>query len=341
MPITPQQALGFLQNQQYAPVYFLYGEETYDINMLTRYIADHVLAASEKSFNLTILYGRDQDMQQIMTHVKRYPVAAARQVVLVKEAQELQDLHTAAGQKLLFNYLAAPNPATLLAFSYKYKTLDARTTLSKRLAQHAVMVQAKKLYDNQLSAWITEYVQQKGLSITEKASLMLQAFVGNDLTRLSKELDKLHLNLQPSTSIDDTAVQTYVGISKQYNIFALQKALAVKDIYKANQIMFYLAANPKHYSAIPLVALLFAFFSKLLVIHHAKDKSKQALAKALQLNPYFIQEYLTAANHYSLSQVIANIEHLHQADLQLKGINYPVIAEAQILQELLFKLMHK
>jgi DNA polymerase-3 subunit delta len=340
MPITPQQALQALQQRQYEPVYFLHGEETYYIDLLNQYVAENVLAESEKAFNLTIVYGRDQDMAQIMNHAKRYPVAAERQVVIVKEAQELQDLHNEKGQKLLFGYLQAPNPATILVFSYAHKSLDARTTLSKRLVQAAVVVHTPKLYDNQIPAWINNYVDKKGLKITEKACWMLQEMVGNDLTRLAKELDKVQINLQQSSVIDDTSVQTYVGISKQFNVFELQRALARKDIYKANQIVFYLAANPKNNSAIPIVGLLFAFFTKLLLLHHAQDKSKESLAKLLQINPYFVSEYITAAQHYALSQVIANIEHLHQADLELKGVNYPAIPEGEILKELVFKLMH-
>ncbi len=340
MVITPQQALDQLQQQRYAPVYFIHGEEPYYIDLITNYLTDNVLQPHEKDFNFTLLYGKDQEMHQILNGAKRYPVAAERQVVMIKEAQDLSDLHQEAGQKLLLSYLQAPNPATLLVFAYKNKNLDARTTLSKRLAQDAVVVHSKKLYDNQIPAWIEEYVHKKGLKITEKASLMLQELVGNELTRLAKELDKLQLNLQESRVIDDTIIQTYVGMSKQFNVFELQKALATKDIYKANQIVFYLAANPKGNSAIPIVALLFTFFTKLLLIHASSDKSKQSLAKLLQVNPYFIQEYMAAAQHYSLSQVMANIEHLHQADLQLKGINYPMIPEGEILKELIFKLMH-
>lgn len=337
---TPQQVLVELKRRQYASVYFLHGEEPYYIDLITRYVADNVLSTAEKDFNLTIVYGKDQAMSQVLTYARRYPVAAERQVVIVKEAQELLDLRREAGQKLLTNYVKAPQPATLLVFAHKHKTLDARTTLSKILAQHAVLVHAKKLYDNQLPAWIADYVRAKGLTITEKASLMLQELVGNDLTRLASELDKVQLSLQAGSEVNDAVIQEYVGVSKQFNAFELQKALATQDVFKANQIVLHLAANPKNNPAIPLVALLFNFFSKVLLVHHAKDKSGQALAKALRINPYFIQEYLLAAQCYPLPKVIENIHCLHQADLQLKGIDYPTIEEGQILKELIFKLMH-
>lgn len=340
MQSTPRQVLNALQEQTYAPVYFLQGEEPYYIDFITGYIEEHVLSAAEKSFNLTVVYGKDQTMSQVLTHARRYPVAAARQVVIVKEAQELQDLRKEEGQKLLTNYLQAPQPATLLVFSYKHKALDARTTLGKLLAQYGVVMHAKKVYDNQLPAWIGRYVQAQGLTITQKASMMLQELVGNDLTRLASEVDKVRINLQRGDEIDDAAIQAYVGVSKQFNVFELQKALAHQDVYKANQIVLYFAANPKNNPVIPLVNLLFIFFSKVLLVHHTKDKSQQDLASVLQVNPYFVQEYLLAAQHYPLSKAIENIHHLHQADLQLKGIDSPALEEGAVLKELIFKLMH-
>ena len=340
MASTPRQVFNALKEQTYAPVYFLQGEEPYYIDFITAYLEEHILSAAEKSFNLTVVYGKDQTMAQVLTHARRYPVAAARQVVIVKEAQELQDLRKEEGQKLLANYLQAPQRATLLVFAYKHKVLDARTTLSKLLAQYGVVMHAKKVYDNQLPAWIVNYVQAQGLTITQKASMMLQELVGNDLTRLASEIDKVRLNLQRGDNIDDAHIQAYVGVSKQFNVFELQKALAHQDVYKANQIVLYFADNAKTNPIIPLVNLLFIFFSKILLVHHTKDKPQQDLARLLQVNPYFVQEYLLAAQHYPLPKAIENIHHLHQADLQLKGIDYPALEEGAVLKELVFKLMH-
>ena len=340
MPHTPQQVLAQLQQKQYAPVYFLQGEEPYYIDLITNYVEENVLSAAEKGFNLTVVYGKDQSMNEILTHARRFPMGSERQVVIVKEAQELQDLKREEGSKLLAAYIKSPQPATLLVFAHKYKTLDARRSLSKVVAQQAVLVHAKKVYDQQMEVWITAYAREKGLRITEKAAWMLQEYIGNDLARLANELNKICLNLAESTEIDDAMVQTYVGISRTFNAFELQKALAQKDVRKAQQIVLHFAANPKNNPAIPLVALLFAFFSKLLLVHHAQDKSVSALAKVLQVRPYFVQEYLLAAQHYPLPKVIENIHHLHQADLQLKGVDYPATPAGQILKELVFKLLH-
>lgn len=340
MVYTPQHVLAALKKKQYAPVYFLQGEEAYYIDLLTSYIANNVLSASEKDFNLTIVYGKDQTMQEILAYARRFPMGSERQVVIVKEAQELQDLHREEGRRLLEAYVKVPQLATLLVWAYKYKTLDARKSLSKLLVRQAVVVSAKKVYDNQIGAWIASYVQERGLSITEKASLMLQAFIGNDLARLAKELNKVCLNLIKSNKIDATMVQTYIGISKSFNAFELQRALVKKNTTKAYQIVRHLAHSMKKGKAIPLVALLFSFFSKLLLVHHAKDKSEQALVSTLQVSPYFVREYLLAAQQYSLTKVLRNIQHLYQADLQLKGIDYPPISEEKIVQELVFKILN-
>jgi len=341
MPImTPQQVLSLLKKQQYAPVYFLQGEEVYYIDLILNYLENNLLEEAERIFNLTILYGKEHSITQAISQSKQYPVAAERQVVIVKEAQELQDLNRDAGQAALINYIKRPNSSTILAFGYKHKTLSAKTNLSKTLTEHAALVNAKRLYDNQLPAWINAYVTEKGLQITEKAIFMLQEFIGSDLVRLAKELDKVALNLQLGDKITDNIIQEYVGISKQFNAFELQSAIAARDIYKANQIIFHLIGNNKNQVAIPLIALLFTFFSKILLLHQARDKSPQALSQALQINMYFVPQYMSAAKQYSISQIIKNINYLQEADMQLKGVAYPFVGEGEILKELVFKLLH-
>ena len=340
MIYTPQQVLKALKQKQYAPVYFLQGDEPYYIDLVTNYIEKNVLSASEKDFNLTVVYGKDHSMSEILTHARRFPMGSEQQVVIVKEAQEQSDLKREEGRKHLEAYIQSPQPATLLVWAYKYQTLAARMSLGQVLARQAVLMNAKKIYENQVGAWITAYVRERALSITDKATSMLQEFIGSDLSRLANELDKIRLNLKENVEIDDTLVQEYVGISRTFNAFELQKALAQKDLTKACRIVSHFEANAKKNPAIPLVALLFSFFSKLLLLHHAKDQSQSVLVSILQVSPYFVQEYRLAAQHYPLPQVIKNIHHLHQADLQLKGVGYPVISEGCILKELVFKMMH-
>ncbi|OJW69367.1 MAG: DNA polymerase III subunit delta [Candidatus Amoebophilus sp. 36-38] len=338
--MTAQQVLDTFKNGQYAPVYFLQGEEVYYIDCIIDYLEHQILDESEKIFNLTILYGKEHTISQVIAQAKQYPVGAERQVVIVKEAQDLQDLHRDAGQAFLINYLQSPNPTTILAFGYKHKTLSNKTTLSKVLVEQAIFTNSNRLYNNQLSPWITNYVTEKKMSISEKAIFMLEESVGSDLSRLAKELDKVILNLQPGDKITDTIIQEYVGISKQFNAFELQHAIASRDVYKANQIIFQLVDNAKNQVAIPLIALLFTFFSKILLLHQARDKSPQVLSQALQVNNYFIPQYMAASKKYSINKVIENINYLQEADMQLKGVAYPFVGEGEILKELVFKLLH-
>lgn len=338
--ITPQQALALLNKQEYASVYFIQGEEVYYIDLIINYIEHNLLDESEKAFNLTIFYGKEHTLSQIIVQAKHYPVGAERQVIIVKEAQDLQDLHRDAGQAALASYLNHPNPTTILAFAYKHKTLANKTSLSKALAEHAMLINANRLYSNQLPAWINSFVAEKNARISEKAIAILEEFVGSDLSRLAKELEKVILNLQPGEYITDTTIQEYVGISKQFNAFELQNAIALRDIYKANQIIFQVIGNSKNQIAIPLIALLFSFFTKILLLHQAQDKSPQALSQGLGINSYFINQYITAARKYPLNKVIENINYLQEADMQLKGVAYPFVGETEILKELVFKLLH-
>ncbi|MEO1219234.1 MAG: DNA polymerase III subunit delta [Bacteroidota bacterium] len=339
MILTPTQVLQELERRHYRSIYFLQGEEHYYIECIVRHVEEQVLAPSAKDFNLRILYGKEQTLSTLLTHAQRYPVMSDRQVVVVKEAQDLQDIRKATGQKILANYLRSPHGATILVFVYRGKALDTKSTLGKLLAQYTAFVHAKKIYENQLSAWITSYVEAKGLTITPKASLMLQERVGNDLTQLAAELDKIHLRLQPATEIQDSTLADCVGFHRQFNVFELQQALARRHVSKAYQIVLYWRANPKDHPAIPVVALLSSFFSKVLLVHHASDTSQQILASRLRISPYFVQDYVLAAQHYALAKVVDNLHHLHEADLHLKGIDYPACTENEVLKELIFQLM--
>eukprot|EP01132_Coremiostelium_polycephalum_P000581 gene581-726_t len=327
MPIqTPQQVLGLLQKKQYAPVYFLQGDEPYYIDLITNYLENEVLEEGMKIFNLTVLYGKEHSMAQAIRQAKQFPVATDLQVVIIKEAQDLQDLTRDASQTALIDYLKAPSKHTMLVIAYKYKTLPANTKLSKALSEHAILINAKRLYDSQLPTWIKAYVIEKELQITEKAVSMLQEFIGNDLNRLTKELDKVALNLLPNACITDHMIQEYVGINKQFNIFELQNAIAERNVYKANQIIFYLRSNINSQVVLSFISLLATFFSKLLTLSHAPDKSPQTLSQILQINAYFVPQYIAATKQYSVQKTMENIRYLQQADMQMKGVACPFSA---------------
>lgn len=339
MAYSPESVLADIQQNKFAPIYFLQGEESYYIDQITEAIEKNALQESEKGFNQVVMYGKDTDVSKIITNARRYPMMAERQVVIVKEAQEITDLNKEEGQRLLESYIKNPLPSTILVFAHKHKTLDGRKSLSKAFSSGAVMITTKKIYDNKVPEWVTNYVKNKGYTIDAKATQMLADFIGNNLGRLANEIDKIIINLKGNTAIDAGIVQQFVGISKEYNTFELQKALAIRDIVKANRIVNYFEANPKSNPVIMIIGMLYSYYAKLLQVHHAKDKSEKSLASLLQLHPFVVKEYVIAARNYPVQKVMDNIHHLRTADLHSKGVNAN-LEQGQILRELIFKLMH-
>ncbi|MEM9299255.1 MAG: DNA polymerase III subunit delta [Bacteroidota bacterium] len=340
MGVTAESILSDLKSKAFAPVYFLQGEETFYIDQISDYIENNVLNETEKGFNQTILYGRDAPVNIVLTNAKRFPMMSERQVVIVKEAQNIPDINKEVGQKMLCDYLENPVPSTLLVFCHKNKILDKRKALGKLVEKKAVALTTKKLYDNQIPAWVEGYIRSKGFNASDKAVQMLSDSIGANLERLSNEIDKILINYKEPVQIDEQTVQKYVGISKDYNVFELQKALIIKDVLKANRIVNYFEANPKKNPLLPVIAVLFSFYSKLLTAHHAKDKSERNLASQLRVSPYFVKDYITALRYYSLSKVVDNIHLIRNADLHSKGIDNASTSEGQLLRELIFRLMH-
>lgn len=336
---STESVLKALEKGVYEPLYFVQGEETYYIDAIAQHIEEKVLKPEEKSFNLSIFYGKECTMTALLTQARRFPMVSSKQVILVKEAQEMADLKNAIGQQRLAHYLQRPQPATILVFAYKYKTIDARTVFGKALAANAVLVTCKKPYDHQLPAFIRTAVEKFGRSITEKAIWMLQECVGNDLTRISHELQKLRINLSAGSTITETMVEAYIGMHKPFNVFELQQAIMKKEYAKSYQIAQVCALNSKEPTALPIVTVLYAFFSKLLVLHQTKETTPAKLAQQISVHPYFVQGYLDAIKRYPLHQTLRNMTHLHEADLHAKGIGSNA-SDDQIIKELIFKIMH-
>ncbi|WP_185123722.1 DNA polymerase III subunit delta [Reichenbachiella sp. 5M10] len=335
-----QEILSNLKAGQYAPVYFLQGEETYFIDQIVDYIEEHAVEESMKGFNQVIVYGKDADIPTIINHAKGFPMMSDRKVVIIKEAQELAGFDKELGEKYFTNYLENPQPSTILVFAYKYKSLDKRKKLSKLFVKHAVVMSSAKMYDNQLPTWIEGYVKDKGKKIDQKALFLITENIGNNLTRISNEIDKMLINISGVDLITSDHVYKNIGISKEYNVFELQKALSYRNVMKANEIIHYFKSDPKSNPLIPIIANIFAFYNKILLIHHSKNKSDQYLASLLGVHPFFVKEYIMAAKNYPLSKVIDNIRYIKIADMKSKGIDYPPQSEGEIMKELVFTLLH-
>lgn len=328
-----------LKAKKFAPVYFLQGEESFYIDMISDYIEKNVLTEAEKGFNQVVVYGKDAAMATILTHAKRFPMMAERQVVIVKEAQDIQDLNKETGAKLLLDYVTKPVPSTVLVFCHKHKSLDKRRELGKKIDQLTVALTTKKPYDNTLPEFVADYVKEKKISMDERAMITLCEYVGNDLHRLANEIDKLSLALAGG-SISSEQVMNQVGVSKEYNIFELQKAILQRDTLLANRIVNFFESNTRKNPMIPVVAYLFSFFSKLLAATQAADKSDKGLVSALKISPYSAKDYSLALRQFPPDKIMENISSIKDADLKLKGVNSGSDTEGQIFRELVYRIMH-
>jgi DNA polymerase-3 subunit delta len=340
MDAAVRKILTDLKSNKYAPVYFLQGEEPFYIDLISDYIEKHALSDSEKGFNQVVLYGKDVTMAAVLTNARRFPMMAERQVVIVKEAQDIQDLNRETGAKLLLDYLNRKVPSTVLVFCHKHKSLDKRKELGKKIDQLAVALSTKKLYDNQLPEFVNDYTADKKIPIDDQAIRALCEYVGNDLHRLANEIDKLVISLQPGEAITASHVMNQVGVSKEYNIFELQRAILQRDHVLANKIVNHFEANTKKNPAIPVVAYLYSFYSKLLAASQASDKSDRGLVSELKVSPYAAKDYSSALRVFQTPKIIDIIASLKEADLKLKGVNTGSADEGQIVRELVWRMMN-
>lgn len=324
-----------IKNGNLKPIYFLMGEEPYYIDKISDYIEDNVLQEEEKGFNQMVMYGRDVTVEQIIDTAKRFPMMAERQVVIVKEAQDL-----VRSIDKLQAYAENLQPTTVLVICYKYKKLDKRKAVYKAINKVGLVYESKKLYENQVADWIRRVVAGKKYLIESKSALMLIEFLGTDLSRISNELDKLMAILKSGATITPQVIEQNIGISKDYNNFELRKAIGEKNILKANKIINYFGQNQKSNPIVMTVSLLNSFFTQLLIYHSLNDKSKNSVAKALSVSPFFVSDYSTAAKNYPMRKVSQVIGMLREADLKSKGVEANALPPHEILKELLFKIMH-
>jgi len=329
------QIVSDIQQGNIKPIYFLMGEESYYIDKIADYIEKNVLKEEEKGFNQMILYGRDVTIEDIISNAKRFPMMAERQVVIVKEAQELSRTI-----ENLVAYAENPQPSTVLVICYKYKTLDKRKKLSKVIGKKGLLFESKKLYENQVGDWIRRVLSGKSYKIEPKATLMLVEFLGTDLSKINNELEKLMLILPKDSLISPSHIEENIGISKDFNNFELRKAVGAKQIVKANQIVNYFAQNPRNNPLVMTISLLNSFFTQLFIYHGLKNKTKSNVASALRINPYFVGDYDTAARNYPMRKVSQIISLLRDADMKSKGVGATNLNQGDILKELLFKMMH-
>jgi DNA polymerase-3 subunit delta len=324
-----------IQNGSISPLYFLMGEEPYYIDRISDFIAQNMLAEEEKGFNQIVMYGRDTSIDEIISNAKRYPMMAERQVIIVKEAQDLS-----RSIENLVAYAENPQPTTTLVFCYKYKSLDKRKKLSKVLKKNGILFESKRLYENQVADWIMKTLKTRNYTISPKAAQMLVEFLGIDLGKIDNELNKLQLITPEGTQITPELIEQNIGISKDFNNFELRKAIGMRDSLKAHRIVNYFAQNPKDNPMVVTISLLFSYFSQLMQYHGLPDKSKANVAKQLKVHPYFVGDYIAAAKNYPMKKVSQIIGLLHQSDVKGKGVGAVNVSHGDLLKELMVKILN-
>jgi DNA polymerase-3 subunit delta len=319
---------------KFSPVYVLHGDEAYYIDEISDAIQEHALEEHERDFNQSIVYGKEADLLTLISDLRSYPLMSERRLLILKEAQDfklLEELNT---------YIENPLSSTVLVICHKYKAIDARKKLLKSAAKVGVIFKSDKVKEYQLVDWTLNMVKAKGFGITSKANMLLVESLGNDLSRIVNEINKLAIFIEPGTTINEVHIEENIGISKDYNIYELANAVAVKDYLKAMKIVNYFDQNLKPGDFIPIYSSLFKFFTQIMRIHFLPNKSQEAVARALQIHPFVANGLLSSKNNYSPKKIAANIELLHIYDLKAKGVGNQSMPAGEIMRELVFQLLH-
>lgn len=328
-----EKILSELKKGQFKPVYWLEGEEEYFIDQVINYAEHQILSEAEAGFNLSIFYGKDTSWSDLLNSCRKYPMFSDRQVVILKEAQAMKDVDKLEG------YIDKPLSSTLLFVAYKNKKVDGRTKLAKLLKDKAVVLTSKKLYDNELPEWTNQLVKSKGYTITNKALFLLIDHIGNDLSRLNNEINKLVLNLGERRNITDDDIEQFVGVSKEFNVFELQQAIATRDLYKAVRIIQYFDANPKAAPIQLVFPSLYNFFSRVIMVYGVPSRDDKAIAAAIGVHAFFAKDYIQAATRYSHHEIEKLLLLLHQYNLRGLGVNDAGSSDAMLLKEMVVKMI--
>ncbi|HSV10208.1 MAG TPA: DNA polymerase III subunit delta [Hanamia sp.] len=322
------------KKKDFKPVYWLEGDEDYFIDEIIEYAEKKILSQAEAEFNQSVFYGKDANWADIVNACRRYPMFSEKQVVLLKEAQQMKDIEK------LEAYIENPLPSTILVVSYKGKTLDGRLKFAKTIKKKGELFLSKKMYENQLPVWVNDYLQSNGFQIKPKALNLLVDHIGNDLSRIVNEIDKLSLNIGAEKNITEDDIEKFIGISKEYNIFELQNAFSKKDAAKAIRIIQYFDANPKAVPIQLILPSLYSYFSKILTVHQMPDKSERALKPVFSFNAHLVEQVLLAVKNYSYSETEQVILLLHDSNLKSIGIGNSGMFIGSLMKELCYKIIN-
>ena len=323
-----------LDKKEYAPVYLLHGTEPFYIDGITSRLEKEVLDESEQAFNQSVLYGEEIKARTVIDYAREFPMMSKHKLIVVREAQSLRDI------KDIEPYFDNINPSTILVLAYKHKKFDGRSSMYKKLKKQAVILESKPLYDNQVEGWIANLLSSKNVQYTPGVTALLSEHLGNNLLRIDKEVDKLITNLKEDQVIDPALVERYIGISRTYNVFELQKAMSAGNLKRVMTIANYFSENTKDVHPIMVVGALYNYFSRLLIVGMNKKRSDKELQSKLRLSSaYFLREYKTALNYWNGQKVLNAMQLLSEFDLKLKGVNNRSAKDSELVKELIYRLM--
>jgi DNA polymerase-3 subunit delta len=321
------------KKNKFSPLNLFHGEEDFFIDELISFAEGKILSQEEASFNLTVFYGKDAEWTQVVNACKRYPMNAERQVVILKEAQMMN------GIDKLEAYAENPLSTTLFIIAHKGKTMDKRTRVYKLIDKSGTIFISNKVPEYQLPKWIEDYVSAKGIGISSKAISMLASHIGNELSRVVNELDKLSINIKNKSQIDESDIEKYVGISREFNVFELQNAIVNKDMATALKIVQYFEATPKDNPIHKILPALYAFISKLHAAFGMPNRTEQDMRALFYNNPSAAKQAGVAMKNYGYAGVERMILLLQHYNLKSLGMGDTGTEDASLMKEMVVKMM--
>lgn len=327
-----------IKNKELLPIYFFHGEEPYFMDVATKSFENDFLEEDEKAFNQTVVYGKDTTFSDVLSLARQFPMMGDKQVIILKEAQEIKLIDKEV--EALKVYVENPVESTLLVIAHKYKKVDARKSFAKTLSKNKMLFLSSKLKDYEVPKWIDSEMRTLGLKSKPHISALLSQYLGTDLSRIANELQKLKMILKEGEMVDEKTIETHIGISKDFNVFELIKALGKKDEANAFKIAHYLGKSPKQNPFIMMIGNLYNFFSNLIIFHTMIKDSPGNQASAMNVNPYFIKDYAEAARYYNLKHCTRIISILREIDLKNKGLGAINMNESELLKEMVFKILN-
>lgn len=327
-----------IKNREFLPIYFFHGEEAYFVDIAVKSLENDVLTEDEKAFNQTVVYGKDTNYNDILALARQYPMMGDKQLIIVKEAQDLKLNENET--KILENYVENPVESTILVFAHKHKKVDSRKKVFKTLQTKKMLFHSEPIKDYNLAKWIDDEAKNLEIKLAPGISQLLADYLGNDLSRIANELNKMKLVLKNGEVLDGKLVETHIGISKEFNVFELQKALGKKDANNAFKIAYFMGKNPKTNPIVMTIGNLYNFFSNVIVYHTLANQSPQTIASEMGVNPYFLKDYAESARLFPLKHATRTISILREIDLKSKGLGAVNMVESELLKEMVYKILN-